>query len=161
VATHYWPPSSLGGLADERNLLDLIAANGRGILAVVKKDGHPHLSNVLYAWDAEARTARISTQADRVKGRVLRRDPKAALHVPGEHFWSFAVMEGDAETTATATEPGDDACRALLALRSELMAPPEDEDAFYAQMIEQQRLVVSLPATRVYGLVPHEDPSAG
>ena len=33
------------------------------------------------------------------------------------------------------------------------MKATEDDDAFYAQMIDQQRLVVSLTAGRVYGLI--------
>ena len=141
-------------MADEGQLLDLVAAHGHGILGVVKSDGYPQLSNVLYAWDADSRTARITTQANRVKGRVLMRDPKCALHVPGENFWAFAVIEGEAELSPVAAEPGDEACRALLELHTALgVKATEDDDAFYAQMIEQQRMVVSLTAGRVYGLI--------
>lgn len=140
-------------MADEQQLLDVIEASKQGILAVVKRDGFPHLSNVLYVWDAESRTARISTKADRVKGRVLRRDPHAALHVSGGHFWSFAVAEGEVETSAVAEEPGDDAVRELTEVHSVVMGPPEDEAAAVASLIEERRIVVRLRATRVYGLV--------
>jgi hypothetical protein len=70
-------------MADEQLLLDLIAANRQGILAGITRAGYPHLTNVLYVWDPVKRIARVSTTADRVKGRILRRDPHAALHVPG------------------------------------------------------------------------------
>jgi PPOX class probable F420-dependent enzyme len=140
-------------VADEQKLLDLIGAQRHGVLAVVKSDGFPQMSNVLYLWDAERRVVRMTTTADRVKGRVLRRDPRAALHVGGEHFWAFAVGEGEAEIVGPTTAPGDEASRELLELYSELMTPPEDEDAFFAEMVEARRLVVHLHVTRVYGVV--------
>ncbi len=61
---------------------------------------------MLYAWDAEERTVRFSTTADRVKVKQLRRDPRAALHVPGGDVWSFAVAEGEAEVSGVTTVPG-------------------------------------------------------
>ena len=70
-------------MTDEQQLLDLIANNREAILAAVRSDGYPHLTNVLYVWDAERRIARVSTTADRVKGRILQRDSHAALHVSG------------------------------------------------------------------------------
>jgi PPOX class probable F420-dependent enzyme len=80
-------------LLDDR-LLGLIAENREGVLATIAADGRPQLSNVLYTWDAGERIARISTTADRAKARNLERDPRAALHVSGDHFWQYAVAEG-------------------------------------------------------------------
>ena len=104
-------------MPDEQLLLDVIAENREGILAVVTRAGYPHLTNVPYVSDAVERTARISTTADRVKGRILQRDPRAAPHVPGAHFWSYAVAECDAELSAVAGIAGDEACRELLEVR--------------------------------------------
>jgi hypothetical protein len=87
---------------DEQPLLNLIAENRQGILAVMTRAGYPHLTNVLYVWDAVERTARVSTTADRVKARILQRDPRSAMHVPGAHFWSYAVAECDAKLSAVA-----------------------------------------------------------
>jgi PPOX class probable F420-dependent enzyme len=139
-------------MADEQQLLNLIAANNQGILAAVKRDGYPHLSNILYVWDAERRIARVSTTADRVKGRILQRDSHAALHVPGADFWSYAVAECDAQTSAVATSPGDDACRELLEVHSSFYGDL-DESEFFGQMIEAKRLVVRLSVRKLYGLV--------
>jgi hypothetical protein len=83
-------------MPEQQRLLDLIADGRQGILAAVTRVGYPHMTNVLYAWDAAERVARVS--ADRVKGRILQRDHHAALHVPGAHFWAYAVAECDAET---------------------------------------------------------------
>src|SRR3977135_4185923 len=98
-------------MPDEQQLLNLIANNTQGILAAVTRAGYPHRTNVLYVWDPEQRTASVSTTADRVKGRILRRDPRAALHVPGSHFWSYAVAECDANVSNGATSPGEQTCR--------------------------------------------------
>lgn len=139
-------------MADEQPLLELIAGRRQGILAGVTKAGYPHLTNVLYVWDAETRTARVSTTADRVKGRIFRRDSHAALHVSGDHFWAFAVGEGDASTSAVAAEPGDEAIRELLELHSTFLGD-QDEAEFSAQMITARRLVVRLHVKRVYGVL--------
>jgi PPOX class probable F420-dependent enzyme len=144
-------------VADEAQLLELIAGASQAVLAGVKRSDYPHLTNVLYLWDAAERTARVSTTADRVKGQIMRHNPHAALYVPGPHFWSYAVAECDAETTAVATEPGDDACRELLRVHSSFYGELE-EPAFYEQMIEARRLVVRLRVRRVYGLLMDTPP---
>jgi PPOX class probable F420-dependent enzyme len=145
---------------DEQSLLDLIADNRQGVLAAVTRAGYPHLTNVLYVWDAAERIARVSTTADRVKGRILQRDPRAALHVAGAHFWSYAVAECDAELSAVARTPGDDACRRLLEVHSAFYGEIGDEPAFFAQMIEARRLVVSLRVSRVYGVLLDTPPGS-
>jgi PPOX class probable F420-dependent enzyme len=144
-------------LADERELLEIIASNRQGVLAAVTSAGYPHLTNVLYVWDGAERTARVSTTADRVKGRILRRNPRAALHVSGPHFWSYAVAECDAETSEVATTPGDAASRELLEVHSAFYAELDEEDLF-RRLIEERRIVVRLRVRRVYGLVRQTPP---
>lgn len=146
-------------MADEQQLLELIAGSQQGILAAVTRAGYPHLTNVLYVWDAQERIARVSTTADRVKGRILRRDHHAALHVPGAHFWSYAVAECDARTSEVATTPGDDACLELLQLHSAFYGDL-DEAAFFEQMIENKRLVVRLHVRKLYGIVMAQPPGS-
>lgn len=138
-------------------MLSHVASRREGILAAVTRDGYPHLTNVLYLWDPTSQVARVSTTADRVKGRILSRNPRAALHVPGEHFWSFVVAECDAELSGVATILGDDACRELHAVHSAFFAP-QDENAFFAQMIEARRLVVRLHLRRLYGVLLDQPP---
>jgi PPOX class probable F420-dependent enzyme len=145
--------------ADEQQLLDLIARNRQGILAGVTRAGYPHLTNVLYVWDADQRVARVSTTADRVKGRIFRRDPRAALHVPGDHFWSYVVAQCDAELSEVATTPGDDACRELLGVHSAFYGDL-DEESFFSQMIEAGRLTVRLRVRRLYGVLLDDPPGS-
>jgi hypothetical protein len=108
---------------------------------------------VLYVWDAAERIARVSTTADRVKAKVLRRDPRAALHVPGPNFWAYAVAECDAEVSEVATTPGDDVCRELLEVHSALLGEQDEDEMFFEQMIKARRLIVRLRLRRLYGLV--------
>ena len=145
-------------LAEQEQLLELIAARQEGILAAVTRNGYPHLTNVLYLWDADERTARVSTTADRVKGRILTGDPHAALHVAGDHFWSYAVAECDAELSAVAGTPGDDACRELLRVHTAFYGDL-DETAFFTQMIQARRLVVRLRVRRLYGVLLDTPPN--
>ena len=145
-------------MADEQRLLELIATTNQGILAGVTREGYPHMTNVLYLWDAAGRIARVSTTADRVKGRIMKRNPHAGLHVSGPHFWSYAVAECDADTSAVAATPGDDACRELLRVHSAFYAGL-DEGEFYEQMIKARRLVVRLHVRRVYGVLMASPPA--
>jgi PPOX class probable F420-dependent enzyme len=146
-------------MPDQEQLLDLIASRREGILAAVNQKGYPHLTNVLYVWDPDAQVARVSTTADRVKGRILRRDHHAALHVPGPHFWSYAVAECDAEVSDVATAPGDEATRELLEVESTFF-DVDDEAAFFEQKIKDRRLVVRLKVRRLYGIVMDKPPGA-
>lgn len=89
----------------QRPLLDLVATHSHAVLTTIKRDGRPQLSNVLYTWDPDTNTARISVTADRAKTRNAARDPRVSLHVSAPDFWSYAVVEGDAELSAVASDP--------------------------------------------------------
>lgn len=121
-----------------------------GVLAAVRRDGHPHLSTVAFVWDSDERVARISTTADRAKVAMLRRNPLSALHVSTPDFLSFAVAEGEVEISPVSTVPGDETGRELLALTPGY-PDPADEAAFLEQMVADQRLVLRLHPTRLYG----------
>ncbi|MHC3455414.1 TIGR03618 family F420-dependent PPOX class oxidoreductase [Streptomyces prasinus] len=131
-------------------LSHLLGTQQFGTLATVRRSGHPHLTTLLYHWDAEARVARFSTTADRAKPLHLRRDPRAALHVRGDDVWSFAVAEGEAEVSEVTTVPGDAVGRELLGLVPRATRP-EDEAAFLEQLVAERRVVIRLKADRLYG----------
>ena len=139
-------------MATEIELWDLIASRREGVLGTVKRSGLPQLSNVLYLPEPGGRAVRISTTADRLKARILARDPRAVLHVTGENFWAYAVAEGRATLTPPATDAGDEACRELHEVHSAFYGS-QNEDAFFAEMIARQRLVIRLNLDRVYGVI--------
>ena len=66
-------------------------------LATVRADGRPHLAPVWYDVDGDD-TLVFNTGASTVKGRNLRRDPRASLCVDDERPpFSFVVVEGAVE----------------------------------------------------------------
>ncbi|MCX4426425.1 TIGR03618 family F420-dependent PPOX class oxidoreductase [Streptomyces mirabilis] len=136
-------------LSDEA-LSQLLGKQQFGTLATVRRTGHPHLTTMLYNWDAEARILRFSTTADRVKVKHLRRDPHAALHVHGGDVWSFAVAEGTASVSEITTVPGDAVGRELLGMVPK-DSKPADEAALLRQLIDERRLVIRLKVDRLYG----------
>jgi PPOX class probable F420-dependent enzyme len=139
-------------MAGETELWALVAAGRQAVLATLKRDRLPQLSNILYVPEADGRTVRISTTADRRKAVNLGRDPRAVLHVSGEDFWAFAVAEGTATLSPVAAEPGDEACQELLAVHTAFYGTL-DIDAFFVEMIANRRLVVRLDLDHVYGIL--------
>lgn len=136
-------------LTDEE-LVSLLGEQQFGVLATVKRSGHPHLSTVMYNWDSDARVVRISTTDDRLKARHVRNNPHLALHVNGPNIWSFAVAEGDAEVSEVTTEPGDAIGRELLSLTPGFEDPAQ-EAAFLKQLVTERRVVIRLKVARLYG----------
>lgn len=143
---------AVAGLGDPA-LLALVAARHQGVLATVKKDGRPQLSNVLYVWDAEAGVARVSVTADRAKTRNAARDPRVSIQVSAEDFWSYAVVEGDAELSAVALDPHDAAADELVeTFRAASGSEHPDWEEFRRAMVADRRQVLRVRATRVYGM---------
>jgi PPOX class probable F420-dependent enzyme len=136
----------------QEQLWELVAGERHGILATIKRDGLPQMSNVLYVVDATSRLVRISTTGDRVKARNLARDPRGALHVPGRDFWHYAVAEGAATLSDVAAEPGDATTDELFAVHSAFYGTL-DRTQFDDEMIVNRRLVVRLSVDHLYGVL--------
>jgi hypothetical protein len=67
-----------------------------GKLATTRRDGRPHVAPIWYAVDG--RRVVFNTASESLKGRNLRRDPRAALCVDDERPpFSFVVLEGRVE----------------------------------------------------------------
>src|SRR5918995_5580279 len=95
-------------------LLAVIANNSLGVLATIKRDGRPQLSNVSYHFDSREVAIKVSVTEPRAKTRNLRRDPRASIHVASDDGWSYAVAEGDAVLTPPAANPDDDTVAGLV-----------------------------------------------
>lgn len=135
----------------QQALFALLAEHDRGVLATIKRDGRPQLSNVNYAYDSTTRTLRISVTDDRAKTNNLRRDPRASFHVTTADGWSYAVAEGDAELTPVASDPADDTVEELIDLYRAVQGEHPDWNEYRDAMVSDRRLVIRLPVTRVYG----------
>jgi PPOX class probable F420-dependent enzyme len=130
--------------------LDAARARKESVLVTLRRDGRPQLSNVIHAVD-EHGTLRVSTTADRAKYANLRRQPWAAVHINGESFWSYVVLECDVELSGVAATPDDPTVEELVELYRTLSGEHDDWEDYRAAMVRDRRLVVRLSPTRAYG----------
>ncbi|MWA00975.1 TIGR03618 family F420-dependent PPOX class oxidoreductase [Actinomadura sp. LD22] len=139
-------------MADDAALVKLLQERDLGVLATLKRDGRPQLSNVNYHFDAASRLIRVSITADRAKARNLRRDPRASLHVSAPDGWSYAVAEGTAELSEVAADPHDAAVEELVAVYRDIRGEHPDWDEYRRVMVQDGRLVVKLHVEHLYGM---------
>lgn len=139
--------------ADPR-LMSFVAENRWGVLATIKRDGRPQLSNVGYAYDADAGLFRISVTDGRAKTRNLRRDPRVTLHVASKDFWTWVAVEGTAELTPVAADPRDATVEELVTYYRGVDGEHPDWDDYRAAMVRDQRLVVRFRPEHAYGQLP-------
>ncbi|MGV0849621.1 PPOX class F420-dependent oxidoreductase [Mycolicibacterium phlei] len=144
----------MGRAVFDDKLLALISGNSLGVLATIKRDGRPQLSNVAYHFDPRELTIRVSITEPRAKTRNLRRDPRASIHVSSDDGWSYAVAEGNAVLTAPAATPDDDTVEGLIALYRNIAGEHPDWDDFRRAMVDERRVLMTLPISHVYGLPP-------
>lgn len=123
----------------------------KGVLVTLKADGRPQLSNVVYALGDDD-VARISITDGRAKYANARRDPRVSLHVTASDFWSYLVLEGEAELTPVAADPGDATVDELVELYRAVQGEHDDWDDYRRAMVDDHRLVLRLRPTRAYGM---------
>jgi PPOX class probable F420-dependent enzyme len=143
----------MGRQVFDDKLLALIGGNSLGVLATIKHDGRPQLSNVSYWFDKRNLAIQASITETRAKTRNLRRDPRAAIHVSSDG-WAYAVAEGDAILTPPAASTDDDTVEALIALYRNIAGEHPDWDDYRRAMVEDRRVVMTLPISHVYGMPP-------
>ncbi len=144
----------MGRLVFDDKLLALISGNSLGVLATIKKDGRPQLSNVSYYFDAPSAAIRVSVTEPRAKTRNLRRDPRASVHVSSDDGWAYAVAEGHAVLTPPAAAPDDDTVEALITLYRNIAGEHPDWDDYRRAMVEDRRVLLTLPISHLYGMPP-------
>jgi len=132
------------------SLRNLLRSQHLGVLATLMPDGRPHLSTITYSVD-ESTTIRVSLTDSRVKTRNLRTDPRASLHVTGDSPWSWVTAEGTGKLSPVATEPNDATVDELVEYYRAASGEHPDWDEYRRVMVEDQRLVLRLDVTRLYG----------
>lgn len=136
-------------------LLALIGGNSLGVLATIKRDGRPQLSNVSYHFDAREVSIEVSITEPRAKTRNLRRDPRASIHVSADDGWAYAVAEGNAILTPPAMTLDDDTVEALIALYRKITGKEHpDWDDYRQAMVDDRRVLMTLPVSHLYGMPP-------
>lgn len=128
-----------------------VSERNRGVLTTQKRDGRPQLSNVMYGVGDDG-LIRISITADRAKAKNLERDPRASLHVTADDFWSYVVVEADAELSPVAAAVDDDTVEELVDLYRAGAGEHPDWDEFRRAMVDDHRLVVRLRPVHAYGM---------
>jgi len=116
-----------------------------GILATIKRDGRPQLSNILYFLDDDGRI-KISATQTRAKTLNLRRDPRASLHVQGRDRYEYLVAEGAAHLIE-----GEGLAEALRHYYRKVRGDHPDWAEYDAAMVSEQRLLLSISVERAYG----------
>jgi PPOX class probable F420-dependent enzyme len=123
----------------------------QGVLATIRANGRPQLSNIMFVPGAED-TLLISLTDDRAKTKNLRRDPRASLYVLGDNFYQYVVLEAAAELSPVAADPHDDTVEALVTYYRAGQGEHPDWDEYRAAMVADRRLVLTLRPERAYGM---------
>jgi PPOX class probable F420-dependent enzyme len=135
-------------------MLEFLAENRWGVLATIKRDGRPQLSNVGYAYDPGEEVVRVSVTDDRAKTRNLRADPRVTLHVTSKDFRTWVAVEGTAELTPVAADPHDATVDELVAYYRGVSGEHSDWDDYRKAMVAERRLVVKFRPEHTYGQLP-------
>lgn len=131
--------------------LEILAAGTKGVLATIRRNGRPQLSNVLYLYDPDEHTLLVSVTAGRAKTRNAQRDPRVSMHVTSTDFWTWVVADGEASFSPVATEGFDDATEELVRLYRGIAGEHPDWAEFRAAQVAEQRQVLRLHIVRTYG----------
>src|SRR5262245_34672271 len=133
------------------DLLAMLADSHRGVLATIRRDARPQLSNVVHTFDATTGVIRISVTADRAKARNLKRDPRATYWVSGPDFWSFVVADATAELSPVAQAKDDSVVDELVHVYRAISGEHPNWSEYRGEMVKENRLVIRLHVQNVYG----------
>jgi len=140
--------------AEAQPLRDILAGAHLGVLATLKRDGRPQLSDVSHQFDSNPDTIRVSITEGRAKTANLRRDPRASLHVRPSSGAGYAVAEGIAQLSQTAADPMDVTVEALVDLYRTINGEHPDWDEYREVMVKDRRIVLTILVDNIYGSAP-------
>jgi PPOX class probable F420-dependent enzyme len=112
-----------------------LAAHTQAIIATIRKDGSPHLTNVLSHYSDGKMF--VSITETRAKYKHLVREPRASLHVGGDNFWQYVVVEGGARLVHM-----PEALVPLRQLYESLSGKPHPDWDEYDEAMRQDRRVL-------------------
>ena len=117
--------------------IDFLSTGTRtGKLATVRADGRPHVAPIWFVVDGDDLV--FTTNTETVKGRTLRRDPRASLVVDLEAPpYAFVIVEG----VVTVSEDLDEMLRFATALGRRYMGDELGEEYGRRNAVEGELLV--------------------
>ncbi len=130
-------------------LWTLLAERRGSVLATVRRNGRPQLSNISYTYDPRTGVARFLAAGFRAKAVNLRRDPRASLHVTSADFRTWAVAEGTVEISPVAEEPGDPVWQEILEIYDIFGLESTPEELERLPIVD--RAVFRVKIERIYG----------
>jgi hypothetical protein len=75
-----------------------------------------------------------------------------SFYVSAPNFRSYVVAEGEADLTPVATAPDDATVDELVEVYRAIAGEHPDWDEYRAAMVADERLVLRIPVTHVYGM---------
>jgi len=137
---------------DLTRALAFAAGRRNAVLTTLRADGRPQQSVIFFGADGDRFT--ISITDDRAKTRNLRRDPRAALFVPGDDVFTWVALDGHVELSPVAQATDDETVEQLVDYYRKGNGEHEDWDAFRRSMVDDGRLVATFIATSATGMLP-------
>lgn len=132
--------------------LDYLKRNHRGVLATMKKDGRPQLSNIAYLLDDDGQI-KISTTSDRFKARNIQRDSRVSMTALGDNWYEYVVVEGTAKVSA------EGELAELRRLYEGIAGKPHPNWQEYDEaMLHDQRVIISIKIDKLYPLEQVNEP---
>jgi PPOX class probable F420-dependent enzyme len=124
---------------------EFLQRHREAVLATIRKDGRPQLSNVLVAY--KDGKLLISTTEDRAKYHNLVRDPRCTVLVLGDNFWQYLTVDGTASFTRMPEALGP--LREYYQLAS---GPHPNWDEYDEAMRRERRVLVTVSIESMYPL---------
>ena len=132
--------------------LEYVRQRQQGVLVTLRRDGRPQLSNIVYRVTDDG-TIQISVTADRAKTNNLQRDGRASLHVTADDFWSYCVIDGEAELMPPVASPDDATADAMVEYYRIMRGEHPNWDEYRQAMADERRLLVTITPTHAYGML--------
>jgi PPOX class probable F420-dependent enzyme len=120
--------------------------NHKAVLATIRRNGRPQMSNISYLLDDDG-LIKISVTETRAKTKNLRRDPRCTLSIQGDNWYQYICVDG------TARIRDGKPLAELRHVYERIAGRPHPNWAEYDQaMIDEQRVLLEITIERFYPL---------
>ncbi len=121
---------------NETEAREFLQTHTHAVLATIRKDGRPQLSNVLVVYHEGH--LEMSITETRAKYKNLVRDPRVTVLVLGDTFWQYLTIDGQASVVR-----GEEAIPLLRAYYEKAAGRPHEDWEEYDRAMRQERRVLA------------------